>query len=122
MEKNARGASAGPEDVTIGNFKAFVDRVHGGGRSPRDFGGNSPGLGALEDEDGCGSTPREGFSVSSGSWPGRMRRAEVTFQPVSMPSRRKRTRERRRLVGGSPREASWSVTRAFTSARSKMKG
>ena len=54
------------------------------------------------------------FSTS----PGRMRRTDTTFQPVSIPSRRNLTRMSRNRLGGSPSEARRSVAVAVTSARS----
>ena len=64
--------------------------VPGGAADPGDSGSRSEGV----------SSPA----------PGRTRRAEVMRQPVSMPSRRKRTRLKRRVVGESPNEASWSAS------------
>ena len=49
--------------------------------------------------------------------PGRMRRIEMTFQPESITSRRNRTSERLRRLGGSPEDARRSVAVAVTEIR-----
>ena len=56
------------------------------------------------------------------SSPGKTRRIDTTFQPLSIPSSRNRTSVNFSRVGGSPEDARRSVAVAFTSARSKMKG
>ncbi len=100
-----------------------LSRVWRIGRISQGTGRRRLGRGRRRDVDGDDGEPGDaGSEDDSSSAPGTRRLAEMIRQPVSMPSRRKRTRLRRNGVGGSPSEASWSVTWASTSARSKTNG